>query len=346
MAAIRVFLLTYRRPHLLRRALASLRAQTFRDWICELHNDDPTDDNPRQLLAEIADPRFTLHQHASNWGPVATFNHAYAAGPEAFASILEDDNWWEPEFLITAHAVLLATPHANVVWANLRIWQEQADGTWQDTARTIWATAPAEPCPRLFYWPQPLQFSDGLHSNGAMLYRAAASASALVPANTPFAIIEPTRERLLAGAWLLLPQVLAHFAVTLRTSRSPDRALWSQSQLLVAASYLAAIPASADELAGHWHHLRGQRPSGTNLLFQLALAGIRTRDLLSHARPADWLRFLAGAVRHPLLLRNALRFRFAHPEVWAKLRDGAIARSRENLAASPNPAIWEKRLLP
>ena len=106
MAAIRVFLLTCRRPALLRRALDSLRAQTFADWICELHNDAPEDDFPRSLVSEIGDPRITLHHHARNWGPVAAFNHAYAGGPEPFLAILEDDNWWEPAFLAEAQLTI------------------------------------------------------------------------------------------------------------------------------------------------------------------------------------------------------------------------------------------------
>src|SRR5271157_3513607 len=53
MAAIRVYLLTCRRPQLLRRALCSLIAQTFADWKCELHNDAPEDDTPARVLAEL-----------------------------------------------------------------------------------------------------------------------------------------------------------------------------------------------------------------------------------------------------------------------------------------------------
>ncbi len=329
MAAIRVFLLTCRRPHLLPRALASLRAQTFTDWICELHNDAPGDDSPRHLLASIADPRITLHQHEKNWGPVATFNHAFAAGPEPFASLLEDDNWWEPDFLAAAHAALQATPDANVAWANLRLWQEQPDGAWTDTGRTIWKTSPTDPRPRLFHWPQPLQFTDALHSNGAMLYRARASAAALVPPSTPFAIIEPVRERLLSGGWLFLPQPLANFALTLRTARSGDRAHWAQCQLLVAASYLAAVGPDSATLRAVWSTLRAQHPPSTPLLFQLAFAGVSPGPILRHATLRDWFRFLPGAIRHPLTFFRALRFRRDHAALWETIRPAALARSAE-----------------
>ena len=49
MAKVRVYLLTYRRNHLLPRALKSLLAQSFTDWVCELHNDDPADLFPARL---------------------------------------------------------------------------------------------------------------------------------------------------------------------------------------------------------------------------------------------------------------------------------------------------------
>ncbi|MEO6873550.1 MAG: glycosyltransferase [Opitutaceae bacterium] len=333
MAAIRVFLLTCRRPQLLPRALASLRAQTFTDWICELHNDAPEDQRPRQLLASTPDPRITLHQHDHNWGPVGSFNHAFAGGPEPFLTLLEDDNWWDPTFLATLHAALLARPEANVAWANLRLWQEEADGSWRDTGRTIWS-APSGAKPRLFHWPQPLQLTTALHSNGAMLCRTAASAAAQVPPSTPFAIIEPVRERLLPGGWLLLPEPLGHFALTRQTARSDNRAHWAQCQLLVAGSFLAAVPLDQSTLAAIWKNLRTQTPRSTSLIFQVALAGIHPRELLRDARLTDWLLFLAGSVRHPFTLFRALRFRQEHNVVWSLLvasaqRRMAEARARE-----------------
>jgi len=343
-AAIRVFLLTYRRPALLPRALASLRAQTFTNWVCELHNDAPDDDSPRQLLDTLDDPRITLHQHQKNWGAVTSFNHAFAAGPEPYASLLEDDNWWEPTFLATAHAALEASPAANVTWANMHIALEHSDGTWSNTGRTTWSALPDDSTPRLFHWPQPLQFSDALHSNGAMLYRAAASRQALVPANLPLAIIEPARERLLAGGWLLLPQPLAHFALTLRTARSKDRAEWMRAQLIVAASYLASVPTSSTDIAELWGRLRAQTPPSTSLLFHLALAGVRPSALLRHARPIEWFRFLASAVLHPVILLRSLRFRSAHPMAWRALVDGARARSHETPSPRQSPLIHEKKI--
>jgi hypothetical protein len=323
--------------------LASLRAQTFTDWVCELHNDAPEDDFPRQLLAEIRDPRITLHQHKTNWGAVATFNHAFAGGPEAFLSILEDDNWWEPHFLSTALSALRSTPEANVVWSNLHLWREEPDHTWTNTGRTIWS--PRNRAPQLFYWPQPLQCFDGLHSNGAMVVRAAASRQALVPTATPFDIIEPVRERLLPGGWLLLPEPLGHFALTLATARSENRGRWMQSQLLVAASYLTAVALSPVDWAALWRHLRAQIPAGTPLLFHLAFAGIHPGAILRHAHTVEWLRFLAGVVRHPLNFLGSLRFRSVHATAWQAMLAGAKARTA-GTPGQTKPPQWTKTLAP
>ncbi len=337
MAAIRIFLLTCRRPHLLPRALASLCAQTFTDWICELHNDAPEDDSPSQLLASLNDPRITLHQHETNWGPVRSFNHAFTGGPEPFASLLEDDNTWDPAFLATALAALNTHPAANVVWANLRYHEEQPDGSWRETGRTIWSVPSGDNTPRLIHWPQPLQLTDALHSNGAMLFRTAASARALVPASTPFAIIEPVRERLFSGGWLFLPQPLGTFALTLNTSRSPDPTLWAQSQLLVAASFIENVCLDSASLKKIWAYLRAQNPPSTPLLFLLACSGFRPRELLRPARLSDWLRFLSSTLRHPLNFIRALRFRSDHPELWSAMRSGALARTRERPAPDASP---------
>src|SRR5437868_5156255 len=96
---VRVFVPTYRRHRLLERALASLRAQTFAGWVCEVHNDDPTDQFPAELVKKIADPRIQIVVHERNLGAAGTFNLFYRGTQEPFYSLLEDDNWWECEFL-------------------------------------------------------------------------------------------------------------------------------------------------------------------------------------------------------------------------------------------------------
>lgn len=84
---------------MLARAVDSLLRQTFDDWVCELHNDDPDDTSPGELIDRIGDKRITVVNHIENLGPTRTFNVFFKSIREPFFSLLEDDNWWEPEFL-------------------------------------------------------------------------------------------------------------------------------------------------------------------------------------------------------------------------------------------------------
>jgi hypothetical protein len=324
MARIRVFLLTYDRPQLLRRALRSVLRQTMHVWVCELHNDQPDDDSPAVALAEIApgDARFHYHRHARTWGAVAVFNHAFAGGPEPYASILEDDNWWEPDFLARTLAVLEAHPAAALVWANMRLWREEADGHWTDTGRTIWQCAPGA-APRRFPGPVALQAVDALHSNGAMICRTALSSRALVPARTPFAIIEQVRERLLPGELVFLPEVLAHFGMTRATTRSQDRAQWLQCQLLVMESFFARAHPHPAVIAALWRECRQLRPRSTDSLLLGCLCGAVPASLLRHANAGDWWYFLPRALRRVVTVGRALRYRQAHAELRRLLLEAA-----------------------
>lgn len=324
MARLRVYLLTCRRPQLLRRALGSLLQQTLSDWVCELHNDAPDDDAPCTILDELAprDPRIEYHPHDHNWGAVATFNHAFAGGPEPYASILEDDNWWEPDFLRRTLAVLESQPSAALAWANMRLWQEEVDGRWTDTGETVWR-CPAGSAPRYFGKPVALQTVDALHSNGAMVYRVEFSKRALVPPQTPFDIVEPVRERLLSGGLVLVPEVLANFALGRSSARSTDRGRWLQSQLLVLASFFHRARLDPEAAEALWRIRRDCRPRSTDTLLLAALCRAAPRSLLRHARPSDWLHFLPRALMHAGGLRRGLCFREDNSALWLALQAGA-----------------------
>jgi len=319
MALIRVFLLTCQRPTMLPRALDSLRKQTFTDWACELHNDAPEDDFPKKLLDKISDPRITLHHHSHSWGAAKSFRHAFSGGPEPYSSLLEDDNWWEPQFLETALAVIQSNPEVSLVWADLHIWRENPDHTWSPTGSTIWKCPLGDNTPRVFHNLQPIQCFDALHSNGATLFRSRTSCSAPIPDDLLFSNTEVFRERLLPGALMLLPKPLGHFSITLQTARPKAREAWLRAQLLCAASYQLTNPSDKEELATIWETLRSQNPPATNLLFHVALSGVRPWAILRHATVTDWFRFIKGFIGHPISSIKALRFRTKRPKLWQAL---------------------------
>ena len=306
--------------------------QTFTDWVCELHNDDPADEAPRQLVKELADPRITLFEHSNNLGPVATFNLAYAGTcPEPYFSILEDDNWWEPTFLAEAHQALSLHAESELAWSNLRFWREASDGSWSDTGRLLWPVSnePAVP----IQTPQLIQFDGPLHSNGAMLSRTSAAADGRLQtaANLPFSMMENTRERYYRSPVLFIPRPLVNFALTQGTARAGILTEWVAEQTILGGAFLLHIPLTSKQARCLWLSRRTSQPRATSLLFFAAVSS-RRFGLLAYATPGDWLTFLAGLVRHPRIAASALRARGSRTEL-SRIIDEATA----HLAASSSP---------
>ena len=95
-----VFVPTYRRPEMLRRALQSVLAQTHTRWLCRVHNDAPGEgDGPYQVVKSFNDSRLSYYEPERNLGPTDTFNTFFRGDHVCeFYSILEDDNLWKPDF--------------------------------------------------------------------------------------------------------------------------------------------------------------------------------------------------------------------------------------------------------
>lgn len=327
MAHVRVFLPTYRRPRLLARAVDSLRRQTFADWVCEVHNDAPEDDTPGRLLAQLNDARFRLHQHECNLGGGATFNLFYRATAEPFFAILEDDNWWEPEFLETMVHMAGQEADVQVLWANMRVWQEQPDGGFTDSGRCIHDCATGGNLERMA-WGAGRQIMSAIHSNGAALHRSHPNLNYQIPA-VPFAAVEMFRERMFPHPLLLVRRPLANFSITLRSERANHPAEWAEVQTVLAATFLKQAGYRDARLREIWSAARTQRPPATSTLLFAGLVEPACRPLLRHARAADWLRLARGTIRRPGVLRRVLRSRRLHPEWWKFLEHHTAARFAE-----------------
>ena len=183
-ADMRIYVFTYRRHDLLPRAVNSLLRQTHENWICELHNDDPNDSFPEELVARTNDPRIRYVLHAQNLGAVGSFNLAFQSVCEPYVSILEDDNWWEPDFLATMLRLMEQYPQVSVAWANMWLSQEMGDGTWQRNG-SIWPVTTEDEIQE-FLPPDARQVCGALHSNGAMLLRVSEATMFTVPQSQPF----------------------------------------------------------------------------------------------------------------------------------------------------------------
>ncbi len=325
---------------MLARALASLRAQTCTDWICEVHNDLPGDPEPARLVAALGDPRFTVIEHAANLGGTGTFNLFFQPPAEAFYSLHEDDNLWEPEFLATMVATAAAHPDVAIFWANMRVAEEMPDGSLRDTGRTLW---PVTAGVRRFEWGQPEQVCGALHSNGAALFRSRPGDDFRIP-TVPFGVIEPFRERMFPHPILLVTQPLATFTLTRETARSQDAAEWAEMQAMLAATFFTNHGWTEAEIEAHWQRARAQTPPATTALLLATFADPARGALRRHARLRDWWIVLRGFVRRPGLFFRLRQSRSRHADWWRFLRDHTGAQWARSAARQKNEAVDGARL--
>jgi GT2 family glycosyltransferase len=107
-----VLLTTYNGAAFIGEAIASLLAQTFRDFEVIVVDDASTDDTPR-ILANLADPRIRVIRRTTNGGIVAARNHGFAAARGAYVAALDHDDLSRPERLACQVAYL--DQHRSVV---------------------------------------------------------------------------------------------------------------------------------------------------------------------------------------------------------------------------------------
>jgi glycosyltransferase involved in cell wall biosynthesis len=327
-ARVRVFIPTYRRNKMLERAIGSLRAQTFTDWICEVHNDDPNDTFPNVFINSLNDNRFKLCNHDRNLGPCEMFNLFFRPTQEPYFTMLEDDNWWHPEFLSTMVHELGGHPSVTFAWCNQKIWEEFPDGSWRDTGQFVSPLEENAPS-RLYEFGNKKQVTGFLHSNGGMLIRSRIDGSYTVPADWPFIGEEALRERLIPHPLLYIPKPLANFARTLKTARSQWRVEWDVVQTVLAATFLKHANYDEARLSRLFSDARSQWPPATNPLLFAALIQPPLRNLLRHSRTRDWLILLRGIIRRPNVLWGMIRCQQRYQKSWLALDRSTAARFAE-----------------
>ena len=325
-ARVRVYLPTYRRKHLLPRALASLQAQSLSDWTCEVHNDDPEDAFPADLVHRLADDRLACVTHPRNLGALQTFNTFYRAVPEPYVAILEDDNTWDPSFLQTLVAALEQNPAASLAWCNQRVFREDPQGTLSDTGKCVRPSEEHGAPVRLVRWGEQWeQVTGAVHANGSMVLRSA-SAAALQTPDISFAAVEAYRERFLEYPLLYVPQALATFTVTQMSARPSHDPLWGLTQVALASTFLSHGPVSTDAQRALWRYHAMKQPSMSNQLIAAGLVCPAARWVLRFAAVSDWARFLAAVARRPPEWWKILHLRRTRPGWWSQLDTATQAR--------------------
>ena len=309
MATCRIYFFTYKRNHLIPRAIQSLISQSFTDWTCEVHNDDPGDKFPATYIESLNDPRFIIKNHDKNLGGTASFNLAFAGCDEEFASILEDDNWWEPGFLDEMIAVLDSHQNINVAWSNMLVWREGENNDWENTFNTLW---PVTEQGTLFNWPNKRQAMGALHSNGAILYRGKFAKNYTIPENCEFSMIEGVRERVFNYPIYLNHKVLANFSLTKQSARSEDLLSWASGQVLLLGSFIEASANPQSTFKNLLAVYRKQHPTPVATFFLVIFFILKKPGLIRYFNLKDWLYICKW------LIKNAKTFSLLKGDLQAR----------------------------
>lgn len=123
---------TYRRPELLERALRSLVGQTYPHWHCIVLDDEPGGGQAHQVCARLNDQRVIYQRNERNLGVGRNIDAAFARPPlsdSTHACVLEDDNYYLPDFL-EANLAIMEHHNVDVVIRNSIIefpWRNNLD---------------------------------------------------------------------------------------------------------------------------------------------------------------------------------------------------------------------------
>lgn len=329
-----IYVPTFRRPEKLKKALASIQSQTTTDWVCEVINDDPQDSGPEAYVASLKDPRIRCIRNLENWGPVRLFNYFFSKPTSAdFVTVLEDDNWWEPNFLQEMAEVAACYPDVYLFWNNMRIWVEKEDDSMFDAEVCIWKDEAFLKKALFFDWPAknyPLLRSvlGPIHSHGAMLVRSKHAKDCLVPSDSPATVIEAIRERNFVYPIVLVTQPLSYFLLNHVTYRSKQNYL--VCLMLLLGSYLEKTQPSLSTEKQLWEEARRKEFKVSAALLMVSLVLKRWSSIIKYSNWKDWFLVMRSLLFHFPETLKALSFKKDHPMVWKFLTREARYSLRES----------------
>ena len=107
---------TFRRKELLTRAVASLVAQTYKDWEMIIVNDSPSDNSYQEFASSINDARIHYHANPINKGVNYSRNLALdkLSADSRWVIFLDDDDYLAPDALANFHNLILM--HGDTKW--------------------------------------------------------------------------------------------------------------------------------------------------------------------------------------------------------------------------------------
>lgn len=107
MAAVTAIIPAYERPDTVRTAIERALAQTYPD-VRVLVGDDSRSDVVQQVVASFDDPRVRYHRNTPSLGAMQNWVDLIHRADTEFVASLNDDDFWEPEFVERLVAPMLA----------------------------------------------------------------------------------------------------------------------------------------------------------------------------------------------------------------------------------------------
>ncbi|MFA7681974.1 MAG: glycosyltransferase [Candidatus Peribacteraceae bacterium] len=118
-AQLDVLIPTYNpQPDHLREALTALKAQTFADWRCLIHDDASDVDVRKMVEPYLDDPRFTFERSERRLGIGRNWNTCFKKTSSPIVAYLFQDDVWDPMYLQRAVQILSKHPDVGFVSMN------------------------------------------------------------------------------------------------------------------------------------------------------------------------------------------------------------------------------------
>jgi len=196
------------RPGMLCRALKSLQSQNYPNWKAIVF-DDSSSSEPREVVQGISDDRISYIHNPRRLGAAGNIDQCFSPtrfSDGSYACLLEDDNFWFPEFL-SLISDRLGKGDWNLILANQRISDEGASlRPASETTRGGWFTAGGvEPLDLR----ATLLLMEGL-SNGGLIWRLDGQTNLQVGSTVQETGLQEACRSLLVGApFLFVEEALA-----------------------------------------------------------------------------------------------------------------------------------------
>lgn len=116
--AVSIILPTYNRATFLGEAIASVQAQSFRNWELMIVDDGSTDGTESAVWFYLSDPRIRYIRQAQA-GAAAARNNGLRQTTAPLIAYIDSDNLWCPDFLAGTVAALAAQPEVDLVYGAL-----------------------------------------------------------------------------------------------------------------------------------------------------------------------------------------------------------------------------------